>query len=310
MASISAASLTLRATKGSPLTNAEVDANFTSLNTAVQTGQTAASYTAADVLSKLNTVTGPSLSSGLNADTLSFGGVARSGATLNTANTVVVRGTNGDFAAGTITANLTGNASTATALSATLGVAAGGTGAVTAAAARTNLGLAIGTDVQAFDPELAALAGLTSAGDSLPFFTGAGTAALNSFPAYGRSLVAAPTANVARSVLGVIIGTDVQPFDAGLSAVSALSTNGILVRTGAGTAAARVLVAGSGITVTNGDGIAGNPVIAVNSLATANFSIVELNGALLFKYGNTTIGSLSSTGAFTVISNVTAFGTP
>lgn len=56
---------------------------------------------------------------------------------------------------------------------------------------------------QPLDAELTAIAGLTSAADRVPYFTGLGAAALAVFTSWGRSLIAAVDAAAARIVLGL-----------------------------------------------------------------------------------------------------------
>lgn len=97
----------------------------------------------------------------------------------------------------------------------------GGTGSSTAAGARTNLGAGV----------------------------------------VGANVFIAATAAAAQQAMDTEIGVDVQAFDADLSALAALAANGMIARTGAGTAAVRTITAGTGISVANGDGVAGNPTI-------------------------------------------------
>jgi len=57
-----------------------------------------------------------------------------------------------------------------------------------------------------------------------------------------------------------------QPLDSDLTAIAALSSNGIIARTGTGTMSVRTVTGTTNkITVTNGDGVSGNPTLTVGS---------------------------------------------
>ena len=249
--------IVLRSVKGSPLTIAEADANFSNLNTEVGLKLDATDYNAVDVLTKLLTVDGPA--SGLNADLLD--GLNASNSHVPSTATIVARDTSGNFSANTISANLIGNITgnvtgnvtgtltgNATNVSGVISLNNGGTGATTASAARTALEL--GTIATQNTTNVNITGGIITGITDLAIADG-GT---------GASSV-----TQARTNLGLVIGTDVQPFSNNLTALSSVNTQGLITKDSSGTAVSRSLIAGNSIIITNGNGVSGNPTLALSS---------------------------------------------
>jgi hypothetical protein len=100
----------------------------------------------------------------------------------------------------------------ASSITGTLAVSDGGTGSTSASAARTALGLAIGTNVQAFDAQLTDIAGLSPTDSN--FIVGNG------------SNFVLESGATARASLGVAIGSAVQAYDADLDNLSGCQSGG------------------------------------------------------------------------------------
>jgi len=194
--------------------------------------------------------------------------------TSNTANTLVQRDADGNFAAGTITATIVGNASTAARLSTTRQIQLSSD--VTAS----------GTFDGSANLNLTTSLSLIS---TLPHYDGTATPSATynkvTVDAKGRITNAVDYTASNNGTLeaygldGTNEGTSAQPYDLDLVAVAGLTTIGMMARTAANTMATRTITGTAGtIQINNGSGAAGDPTI---NLITTAVTAAEYNAASL-----------------------------
>ena len=84
---------------------------------------------------------------------------------------------------------------------------------------------------------------------------------------------------------------DAQPLDSDLTAFATLSANGLVARTATGAASARqIVVTGAGLSVSNPDGVAGNPTVTSNATSANTPSTLVVRDAS----GNFSAGAITA----------------
>lgn len=256
----------LRQDKERPLTIEEVDSNFDSLNQEVAQKLDVEAFSAENILLLLEPIQGATST----VDAKKLQGYLPS--KTSQPNTVAIRDSLSNLYAnqfygvhvGAVLGNVTGNVvgtvtGNATNVDGVVQIEHGGTGATNATNARTNLGLG---NMAVQNKDNIEITGGTISGITDITVADGGTGA--------------STAVGARSNLGLVIGSDVQAYDAMLSGLSATTGEGFLIRTTTESAVVRKFVAGNSIDLTNGTGVGGDINIGVSINPT--FSSITKSG--------------------------------
>jgi hypothetical protein len=147
---------------------------------------------------------------------------------------------------------------------------------------------------------------VANGGTGVTSSTGTGSTVLSASPTFTGTPLA-PTAstgtNTTQLATTAFVQNQIGAIAAGVASFSA-GTTGL---TPATATTGVVTLAG---TLATANGGTGNINGTVAKLATTNFSIEESGGKLIFKYGGTTVASMTSAGVFTTLSDVVAAGTP
>jgi hypothetical protein len=164
----------------------------------------------------------------------------------------------------------------------------GGTGASTASDARANLGLAIGSDVQAYSAVLSGVAGSFAAADEIIYASASGVVTSTPFTSFARSIVSGSTASDVRSTLG--LGT-MAVQDASSVALSGGTISGVTFVSSNATITGGVISGITDLAIADGGTGASTASDARTSLGLAIGTNVQAYNSALSNIATTASGS-------------------